>query len=67
MEKKLRKLFDFQKFEKNADLQALIDAVHDRHSARELSDDEVSYVAAAGMPETALQRKRPGEDKNEPL
>ena len=63
MEKKLRELFDFQKFEKNADLQAVIDKVHARHSALELSDDDVSFVAAAGMPETAIKRKRLGEEE----
>ena len=34
MEKKLRSLFDYQDFAKNADLQAVIDAVHGRYAAR---------------------------------
>ena len=63
LEKKLSQLFDFQRFEKNADLQAVIDAVHARHSARKLSDDEVSFVAAAGMPGTSPKREPPWEEK----
>ena len=63
MEKKLGLLFDFQKFQKNAELQAVIDAVHARYAARKLSDDEVEFVAAAGMPNTALERKNPLEEK----
>ena len=59
LEKKLRALFDFQKYEQNADLQSVIDRVHARYSnnARMLSDDEADLVAAAGMPETAMKRK----------
>ena len=61
MEKKISLLFDFQKFEKNKDLQAVIDAVHARYSARKLTDDEAELVAAAGTPEAALKRTRPEE------
>lgn len=59
MEKKLRALFDFQKYEQNEDLQKVIDRVHARYSgsARMLSDDEADLVAAAGMPETAMKHK----------
>lgn len=62
MEKKISMLFDFQRFEKNADLQAVIDAVHARYTARELTDDEAEYVAAAGTPDTALIRKHPKDE-----
>ncbi|MBQ6960457.1 MAG: hypothetical protein IJP78_05725 [Clostridia bacterium] len=62
MEKKLGLLFDFQKYEKNADLQAVVDAVHSRYTARKLTDDEAEWVAAAGTPESSLKRTRP-EDK----
>ena len=60
MEKKLRALFDFQKYEQNADLQSVIDRVHARYSnsARMLSDDEADLVAAAGMPETAMKKRK---------
>ena len=59
MEKKLRALFDFQKYEQNEDLQKVIDRVHARYSgsARMLSDDEADLVAAAGMPETVMKHK----------
>ena len=59
MESKLKKLFDFQKFEGNSDLQSVIDSVHSRYSssARELSLDEMSWVNAAGQPEMNLVKK----------
>lgn len=62
LEKKLRLLFDFQAFEKNSNLQAVIDAVHGRYSARPLSDDEVEYVAAAGRQEASYQHKKQKEE-----
>ena len=55
LEKYLTALFDFQRFEKNAELQAVVDSVHARYKARKLSDDEVEVVAAAGMPEATLK------------
>lgn len=48
MEKKLTKLFDYQKFAGNRRLQAVIDAVHKR--PLELSLDDAELVSAAGMP-----------------
>ncbi len=63
MEKRLSLLFDYQKFEKRADLQAVIDSVHARYSARKLSDDEAEFVAAAGMPEMASKRRDPWRDE----
>ena len=69
MEKKLRALFDYQKFEQNADLQNVIDRVHARYrnsNARMLDDDEADMVAAAGMPDTAMKRKNPfKKDEND--
>ncbi len=62
MEKAISVLFDYQRFDKNADLQAVIDAVHARYAARKLSDDEAELVAAAGMPDTAFKKNQP-EDK----
>ena len=56
----LRSLFDFQRFEQNARLQKLIDATHSRVAARELTDDELDRVAAAGVPD-APASKKPGE------
>ncbi len=47
MEEKLKRLFDFQKFEKNEKLSALIDETQKRY-AEELSEEELSQVSAAG-------------------
>lgn len=47
MENKLRMLFDYQRFEKNSSLDALIQETESNY-ARELSDDDLSVVAAAG-------------------
>ena len=59
MEKRLRRLFDYQKFEQNAELQGVVDAVHARYSsARMLSDEEADQVNAAGSPEMAFLRKK---------
>lgn len=60
MENRLTKLFDFQKFEGNSDLQSVIDSVHSRYSGssvRELSMDEMSWVNAAGQPDMNLVKK----------
>ena len=51
MERKLKNLFDFQKFEGNSDLQQIIDSTHSRYAVRELDLDEMEWVAAAGVPE----------------
>ena len=50
MEEKLKKLFDFQRFEENPRLASLIKETKDRET-RELSDDDLFYVAAAGSAE----------------
>ncbi len=47
MENKLKKLFEYQKFEKNAKLDALIAGTHSRYGEA-LSDDDLEMVAAAG-------------------
>ena len=60
LETKLRALFDYQKFEQNADLQNVIDRVHARYRsshARMLDDDEADMVAAAGVPDTAMKKQ----------
>ena len=57
---KLNRLFDFQRFEGNARLQKVIDDTHRRLEARELNDDELDLVAAAGAPD-AQASKKPGE------
>ena len=63
MENKLKTLFDYQKFAGNADLRQVIDSVHARYavsnaksSARELSLDEMEWVAAAGQPQQEMKK-----------
>ena len=68
MERKLRALFDYQKFEQNKDLQKVIDRVHARYrssTARMLDDDEADMVAAAGLPDTAMKKKSLLKDEDE--
>ena len=49
MEKLLQKLFEYQKFEENGRLSALIAETEERFGA-ELSDDDLESLAAAGDP-----------------
>ena len=56
MERTLKSLFDFQKFEGNSDLQRVIDSTHSRYAVRELNMDEMEWVSAAGIPE-GINRK----------
>ncbi len=42
--------FDLHRFSPSARLQAVIDASHARTAARELSDEELDRVSAAGEP-----------------
>ena len=53
-EQELFAAFDYQRFAQNARLQAVIDGVHAR-LARELADEELDLVAAAGAPEQATK------------
>ncbi len=57
MENTLKCLFDFQRFERNAALEAVIGEVHGRYAARELSLDEMDLIAAAGTPEKKTDKK----------
>ena len=47
MEKKLKKLFDYQRFEKNERLEKTIKETESRYKG-ELSDEDLAFVAAAG-------------------
>ena len=47
MEHKLSRLFDRQKFQQNARLSSIIDAVESRY-ARAMNDDDLALVSAAG-------------------
>ena len=60
MEKKLKNLFDYQKFESNPARQSVIDSVHRRYGARMLTDEELGLITAAGAPEVG--RKLPEAD-----
>ena len=61
MEKRLKQLFDYQKFEGNSELQLIIDSVHARYGVKELSMDEMEFVSAAGTPD-ALKKKEQGKE-----
>ena len=50
MEKKLKNLFDYQRFEKNERLEKIIKETESRYGG-ELSDDDLSLVNAAGEAE----------------
>ena len=50
-EKLLYRVFDLQRFAENRRLQNVIDRSHKRCAERELSDDELNTVAAAGVPD----------------
>ena len=60
MDNKLKQLFGYQAFAGNPELQQVIDSVHARHSVRELSLDEMEWVAAAGTP--GLKNDKKDED-----
>ena len=47
MENKLKKLFDYQRFEQNEKLEKLVRET-ENHYATELSDEDLSLVSAAG-------------------
>ena len=48
-EAQLFQAFDLQRFAENPRLQKVIDSAHRRSEIRELSDDELDNVAAAGI------------------
>ena len=58
--KKLTALFDYQRFECNKRLQALIDDT-ERRCLCSLSDDDLEWVSAAGE-ETDLKDKKDGKE-----
>ena len=66
MEKKLSRLFDFQKFEGNEDLQQVIDTVHARRKLRTLTMDEMEMVNAAGVPMPVEMPLLPDERRTGP-
>lgn len=60
MDRKLKALFDYQKFSENKKLERLILEAESRY-AKELSDDDISIVSAAGEP---LYKIKKAEDND---
>ncbi len=58
MESLLKGLFDYQRYEENASLRAVIDSVHGRYAVRDLSMDELDMISAAGQPELLLKPEK---------
>ena len=58
MADKLKRLFDYQRFEGNSRLQKLIGETEARSGA-ELSDDQLELVSAAGDPEQTGRDEMP--------
>lgn len=58
--KKLTALFDYQRFERNKRLQALIEDTENR-CMNALSDDDLEWISAAGE-ETDLKDKKDGQE-----
>ena len=59
-QKRLTALFDYQRFERNNRLQALIEDTENR-CMNALSDDDLEWVSAAGE-ETDLKDKKDGQE-----
>ena len=60
IQKQLTALFDYQRFERNERLQALIEDTENR-CMNALSDDDLEWVSAAGE-ETDLKDKKDGQE-----
>lgn len=64
LERKLSKLFDFQRFERNAALQSVIDEVSDKYALGQivsLKDDDLA-LAAGGIGAPEKLKKEPDHD-----
>lgn len=64
MERKLSRLFDFQRFEGNKELQSLVDSVSARYAKQELNLDEMMQINAAGTPDLPQDGKRKEKKQN---
>ena len=60
MERKLKQMFDYQKFAGNRELQQVIDSVHAKYAVRELDLSDMEMVSAAGISELP-EKKKDGE------
>ncbi len=65
MEKKLKTLFDFQRFAKHSELEGVIVSAHTRRSGRMLSEEEEDMVSAAGGGYVSEEQKRKEEQDNQ--
>lgn len=65
IEQTLRSLFDFQKFTGNKALQNLIHDTDSRYS-HSLSEEELSYVNAAGVPAMMNIKDQDNTNKDDP-
>ena len=59
MDRKLRTLFEFQKFEQEPHLAQLIRQAEDR-GTRALTDEELGLINAAGIPDMTDPEKKDG-------
>lgn len=64
MEKKLKRLFDYQRFEKNERLEKLIEESQARSKAAELSDESLEMVSAAGEASAIVKKHGKLGDKS---
>ncbi len=65
-ENMLFQAFDLQRFAENERLCSVIDRSHARMKGRELSDDDLDLVAAAGIPEMMGMMNDDPEQKSDP-
>lgn len=59
-EKKLKGLFDYQTFRRSRRLEAIIADTERRYGASELSEEDLSFVSAAGDIQSLLTEKEDG-------
>ncbi len=62
MEKKIKSLFDYQRFKADPKLAEMIAETESRYR-QELGDDEISVVSAAGDPLAILAENKADDDK----
>ena len=61
MEALLKRLFDYQKFERDPALQRVIDETAARYESRALTDEDVSRLFAAGDPDPQVPNPPEGK------
>ncbi len=58
MENLLKWLFDYQRYEENAALAAVINEVHGRYALREMEMEDLQYVSAAGVTNVKSEKQK---------